>query len=127
MKDKLIIIAKQVDGSLYKSNINYEDLSEDIKDSGNWWYLHGRLQDDVGYDKGLIENIRPEQVENRCGYPDINLNGEYEVEIRGIDKPCIGYFWIDSIGLGRGLVCYKDDLEEIKFAKENYKEKSSSI
>lgn len=120
--EKLIVAAIQVDGSFYDEETKYEELSEDIKNSGQWWYLHGELEEDVGYDKGLILNIKPEQLEKRLHLPDINLKGEYEVEVKGINKPCIGYFWIDSMKLGRGFVCYKDDSEGLEYAKRKFKE-----
>lgn len=125
--EKLKILANQVDGSFYDNETVYDNLSENVKSSGHWWYLHGQLQEDVGYDKGYIENIKPEQLENRLGYLDIKLNGIYEVEIKGISKPCIGYFWVDSMKFGRGLVCYKDDTEAIEYAREQYEKKSGSI
>lgn len=105
-----------------------DNISEDVANSGNWWYFHGKLQDDIGYDKGLIMNIKPNQLDRRNGYRDINLEGEYEVEIIGIEKPCIGFFWIDnSLKFGRGLVCYKDDIEAIKYAKNKMKEREDRL
>ena len=47
--------------------------------------------------------------------------------VEGISKPCIGYFWVDSLERGRGLVCYKDDLESIEYAKKKYQQKSDRL
>ena len=89
-----------------------------------WWYLHGQLQEDIGTDQGYILNLTPEQLDftNRT----IILNGIYEVEVVGIDKPCIGFFWF-NFNKVRGLVEYKDDKAGLKYARQQYTGKSMHI
>ena len=128
-KNKILkIIACQVGGSFYnipESEKYYCQLNENVKNSGGWWYLHGQLQEEIGYDKGLILNIEPEEMNST--QTDIALEGIYQVEVEGIEKPCIGYFWIDSLKLGRGLVCYKNDLESVEYARNKYQQKSDRL
>lgn len=84
-----------------------------IPDTGDWWYFHGDLERDLGYDKGSITNITPPIV----------LDGEYEVKVKGIERPCVGYFWMDTMKRLRGYVCYRDDIEAVGDAKKKYEEK----
>lgn len=115
---------------------NYkDDFTKSLNNNDNviissWWYLHGKLEDEVGFDKaefcnlGDFETITEQQYYNgnKKTFDVVFLKeGIYDVEVIGFDKPCVGYFWIDkSEGRGnlRGLVCFKDDINAIEYAKK---------
>jgi hypothetical protein len=116
---KLIILAQCMGGTFYgksekESEILYQALSEEVKSSGSWWYLHGDLEDIVGYDKGLILN------------PEDFGPGIFEVEVEGISDPCIGYFW-NAMDRLVGLVGLKKDEPSMKYIKEKYNSKSLTV
>lgn len=116
--NKLKITAETVDGKLYKSQ--YRDFSAiDPKELDNcsWWYLHGKLERKIGYDKGIVTNAftagYSDETINECYWdecrinhiiPDRNkliinklkLNGIVPVEVEGISKLCTGFFWISK-------------------------------
>lgn len=84
-----------------------------IVDPGLWWYLHGKLENIVGYDKGCaLSKIQP---------------GENDVKVIGIEEPCIGFFWLDSMNRLRGLVCLKSDEEAVQEAREKMNRKDDFI
>lgn len=95
-----------------KSKTKYEDIQKDERDNNSWWYLHGELEEFVGYDKATTTNcksagysretvnwssIRGTKVEEICedGLTrwEMYANGIIPVKIEGIEKPCVGYFW----------------------------------
>lgn len=110
----ITVIALTLDGELLGTSLKYQDLDDSVQRSGDWWYFHGELQNHIGYDKGLILET-----------PGGDLEGEYFVTVIGLDKPCLGYFWIDSENRQRGLVCYEDDGDGLEYAKEVYKKRST--
>lgn len=138
MKKEIITIAAyDVRGDWY-----YENTPNTNKVYSNWWYLHGDLQEDIGYDKAIIIDA-PEPLsadfidkDNSKTYAKYYLkDGIYDVKVLGIDKPCIGYFWttleefgniIGKVPHMKGLVLYKDDPEN-KYALEKYNKKSSTL
>lgn len=132
---------------------DYEDIPEEELDHNSWWYLHGQLQSDVGFDKAVVincmsggfaketihfEEIRGNQVvsvfDERPWF-NMHFEGEVDVEIEGIDKPCKGFFWIAGekqvewkgrkydYWNQRGLVCYADDEWACNDAKKKMIEK----
>lgn len=117
-----------------------------------FWYLHGRLEEDCGFDKAKIYNLSdfPEYRKRtvmrytiksngaavikggkRRTVWDSYINGEVEVEVVDIEKPCIGIFWTTDeimvqVGINRsitswvqrGLVCYLDDTGALEYARK---------
>ena len=137
--DKIKIVAETIDG-LYNAS---EDDIKDRKRTSNWWYLHGELEDLVGFDKGIIVDA-PNLKHKVFIDKDINKQytlhyletGIYDVEIVGIDKLCKAYFWtsfeefsnIDGIvPCMRGLVVFKDDKKANNYAYKKYCERSEIL
>lgn len=107
----------------------------------NWWYFHGKLEDDIGFDKGImLDNNQLKSLK----FTDKDIPKEYEMfylpngiyDVKVNDKPCIGYFWtifntyrnIDGIIPNmHGLVCYKDDIKANKYAYNKFIEKSEIL
>ena len=75
---------------------------------------------------------------------EIKINDIIPVQVIGIDKPCIGYFWTTDEKTvtaqcnngrtrkfqhwcQRGLVCLSEDIESCKEAKEKYLKKTSNL
>ena len=150
----LKMTAYHVDGTLHESKYKSEnEVPEEEMCHNSWWYLHGELQDEVGYDKAITTNC------NSAGYsketidwssirgnvvtevfkdrtrPVMYVNGEISVEVEGFDRPCIGFFWTaDEHNITwngkeyphwkqRGLVCFADDEEACKYARKLMAEK----
>lgn len=120
----------------------------------SWWYLHGKLESDCGYDKAVIINYKDVPTEKTIDYEEIDgnrvikvrtvepvqmnhMNGIFPVKVRDIDYPCTGYFWvsnkrwvIDATGKThwvweqRGLVVANDDTEANNYALKKYTEKA---
>ena len=135
----------------------YSDIPENERDNNNWWYLHCNLEDYVGYDKATAINCdsigisketiyatciignKVESVFHENIHKEMHFTGIIDVEIEGIDKPCIGYFWVtkerDIIWKNktypywkqRGLVCFKDDIDGCKDAYKKYSEQLENI
>lgn len=103
---------------------NYNDLIKEVKKSENfvyndyWWYIHGKLEEALHYDKASIINAKecqdfikmvPEfnEMKKNKGIwtgtvnsfnfiPYLYIDGVIECEVIGINEPCIGYFWITN-------------------------------
>ena len=122
------------------SHTDPEDVGQ-TKRISNWWYLHGKLEEDVGYDKALM--LDNDQLKS-LKYTDKDNSKEYEIyylpdgiyDVMVDDKPCNGYFWtifsacknIDGIVPNmHGLVCYKDDEKSNKYAYRKYNERTEYI
>ena len=131
--DKIKIAAYTVTGEWH-----YKDTPKSHRIYSSWWYLHGNLESEVGYDKGVI--LEGPGISKTFIDKDINEeytrwylpDGIYEVEVLGINKPCIGYFWTSMEEFSNiegevphmyGLVLYKDDPEN-KYAYKMYACKS---
>lgn len=81
-------------------------------DNNSWWYIDGKLENLLGYDKGVIINMSkfPQyqgdtlfwtkivgdetKVEKFIPKKEIKLTGVIEVEVLGVTENCIGYFWV---------------------------------
>lgn len=131
-------------------------------DRNSWWYLHGELESLCHYDKAVVLNLSefPEyqgdtlkwtsiigdvaEVNKFEENKEIKINDIIPVQVIGIDKPCIGYFWTTDERTvtaqckngrtrgfqrwhQRGLVCLSEDIESCKEAKEKYLEKTSIL
>lgn len=156
MTNTLKIVAWNVNGESF-SKTKYEDVPKDERDNNSWWYLHGKLEDEVGFDKAFATNcksagysketldwssIKGNQVTEVFSETPrlcIYANGEIPVEVEGIDKPCIGFFWTTEekeifwkyksypYWSQRGLVCFADDEKACEYARKKMKEKSNFI
>lgn len=86
-------------------------------DNNSWWYLHGQLEHEVGFDKGKFINCKSmnlsretidwktikgdtvtEVRENFTRY-ELYADGEFEVEVLGFpDRPAIFVAWVVEYG-----------------------------
>lgn len=154
----LKMIAYQDDGQLFRSKHKSEkEIPKDEMCHNSWWYLHGKLEELVGYDKAITTNCKSagysketidwseihgnevKSVFEDKMIPVMYVNAIIPVEIEGIDKPCVGYFWTtDEYPIywkeqsypywnQRGLVCFEDDKEACEFALEKYLTKTTMI
>lgn len=131
-------------------------VTSDNKIEGDLWKLYGKVANECNTDKGIMyyspftwmmpyidETFQKEdgkwyaETDGEKMVTITKLNGEYEVEIYGCDKPCIGYFWTEedsSISVKvpggtfnlpntkqLGLVCLKSDTESCDYAKQQMK------
>lgn len=138
--------------------MNYEDIDEKEMDDNSWWYLHGKLEEMAGYDKATCINCREigisfptinwtgingsEVIEIREDEPEINrmhFTGVIDVDINGLDEPCVGFFWVTDekivqykdrlypLWKQRGLVCLKSDKKAIEYAQKKWVEKTWNL
>ena len=89
----------------------------DERDNNSGWYLHGKLESDIGYDKAIAINCKTagysretinwkfifgtrvsEIFEKKPLIHKMHLNGEVPIEIDNISKKCVGFFWIEDYG-----------------------------
>ena len=94
------------------------------------WYLHGRLEDEIGYDIAYFYDVPNELLKESADWCAIrgsrneygkaygelrsdkktlvpHINGVYECEVYGTDVPCVGYFWTtgeQDVDFGNGIV-----------------------
>lgn len=95
------------------------------------WYLHGHLQDRMGYDIADFYDVPNEllkesadwctikrRISDNCekAYGELrsdkktlvpHINGVYECEVYGTDETCVGYFWTaeeEDVDFGNGIV-----------------------
>lgn len=80
----------------------------------DYWYLHGHLEDEIGYDIATMYDVPAELLKETADYSSYgygndkmatgklrsenpvfrpHLNGVYECEVYGVSTPCVGYFW----------------------------------
>ena len=95
----------------------------------NFWYLHGVLVDMFHYDKAYMfvdyETYKSDIVETK---DDRNylVQGIYDVEVEGYDKPCKAFMWqSEECGktLLRGLVVDPTVKKDFEYAQKKYEEK----
>ena len=98
--------------------------------SCGYWYLHGELEKDNGYDLALAvltpENSKIIELDDK----DLYINGEVNVEVFGCNRLCKGFFYtlpIKGSWIQRGLVCYADDKEACKYAYDKMISKANRI
>ena len=117
------------------------------------WYLDGKLEKLLGYDKAVItgglaksdirmtpdwraiEGSEITELNSERLLEGIHLNGVYLVKVEGIEEPCTGYFWTTqerfvtwagigySVWIQRGLVVLDSDQERKERAEKAYEEK----
>lgn len=129
----LKLIADWRYGNKPQGTRNYEDIDPTEREYASWWYLHGKLQDLVGYDKATVTNLKEGnfgKLSKEYGYM-MCVDGIIPVEIEGVSEPCVGYFWTvkrtDDWWDQRGLVCFKSDTEGCEYAEKKYNEKPSFL
>jgi hypothetical protein len=122
-------------------------------DKSSWWYLHGELQEIIGFDKALVTNVKSggfskdtidwTAIDNRSQVtsvrsgilePVMHVTGVVPVEIEGIPRKCLGYFWIDDTRdifwegqkypywKQRGVVVLKDNKNDMEYAEKLFRE-----
>lgn len=125
-------------------------------DNNSWWYLHGELENQVGYDKATIINATKagdtvqtikwlEICGNKCtSYRDtpyrmLHINGIRDCNVIGINAECLGFFWTTdertveydkgtfSNWDQRGLVVQKSDTQGILQAYHAYLMRTSCL
>lgn len=126
----------------YIGNEDYSEKIESIpmeeRDNAYSWYLHGKLEERVGYDKAIITNCKtlgiskPSNASDGITLNKLYFNGVADCEVEGIDEPCVGYFWVvneydDKNWRQKGLVCLKSDKEGCHYAEEKMSEKARII
>lgn len=147
----LKMIAVTISGDNAFGKMDFSEINNDETDNSPWWYLHGDLEEKIGYDKGIAINCREigisfptinwrglrgsEVIEIDESRPEINVmhfTGVINVEIDGLDEPCVGFFWVTNERIvqykdklypmweQRGLVCLKSDKEAIEYAQEKF-------
>lgn len=109
----------------------------------DWWYLHGMLEDDMGFDKAImLDNNYLKYLE----FTDKDINKQYKlyylpdniykIKVLQTDKPCTGFFWTTFekfrnvegiVPYMHGLVCYSDDQKACEYAFKKYNEKATWI
>lgn len=123
---------------------NYLHLLEDLQDErtkkineskefiqANNWFFDGELETMLKYDKGVILNYGDfNLIVKRCWFNGNNRffkvvsipTGVYEVEVVGINEPCIGYFYVEDLTIPEllGYVVLKRDTEAVNRAKEAF-------
>ena len=122
---KIQIVPLKNDGSRISTEYSGLSLS-----SCGYWYLHGELWKDNGYDLALAvltpENSKTVELNDK----DLYINGEVDVEVFGCNRLCKGFFYtlpIKGSWIQRGLVCYADDKEACKYAYDKMINKSDHI
>ena len=160
MKQNNKQVLKMIADGLFDSRENllkrYAEIPVDERDNNSWWYLHGQLESDVHFDKATAVNCKTAGYSREtinwkeiCGdtvtkvekngsmcIHRMYINGEVPVEIEGIDKACVGFFWTEDCEdvqwknkkyphwNQRGLVCYADDTEACEYAREKMNERA---
>ena len=137
--------------------------SEKGRNRNSWWYLHGKLEQvsspENPYDKAVTLNLNEFSEYTRLAFKwheirngvskepdpqffqDMHINGIIDVEVYGVEEPCVGYFWTNDRGTcinidkdgntmefemweQRGLVCLKSDTEACEYAQQEYNKRS---
>lgn len=106
---------------LKKNRRKIRTISDEEFFPAGWWYLHGQIQDRVGFDLAVISNFKSALQ----GAPHIDSVVTCKVYHNGKYLPCIGYFWIDCNQHQRGLVCLKRDREAREDAYQKMRQKVS--
>lgn len=81
-------------------------------------YFHGTLQEDLGYD---IVNVVGNELYQRI-VSDIEKNIDAYALVNKEFKPVKMFLWTTESNMKRGLVCYSDDEESIKYATKKQAE-----
>lgn len=105
-------------------------------DNNSWWYLDGKLENLLSYDKGVIINMSefPQyqgdtlfwteiiedktKVEKFIPKKEIKFTGIIEVEVLGVLENCIGYFWVTD-----EKIIYAEDKDKNKTSFQNWRQR----
>lgn len=124
-------------------------------DNNSWWYLHGKLEDKVGYDKAIILANKTGDSKDTVRWYDINgdkcnsysdkphkemyINGIRKCNVVGVHGDCLGFFWTDGerdihydkgtfpFWNQRGLVVQRNDKRNVLYAYHKYLMKHSNL
>lgn len=146
-----------------ESPTNYPIIPDEIKKQINPYngasYLHGHLEEWANNDLFEFYGLPDSCLKGTCkwhtasGFYAVNnenkveyrekphLNGVYEVEVYGLEVPCIGYFWTTNerevtlkgtdvkfpIWQQCGLVCMANDGDANAYARAKMAEKADSL
>ena len=131
MKTIKVILVNKIDKEFYHED--YDNLTKSLYDDPcimmyEFFYLHGELEQDLGYDKCEIMNLGDLDVQyHPLTDSDTTIitipDGIYDVKVVDIDKPCIGYFW-NINNQQRGLICYKTDFEACENSMNSFIERA---
>ena len=157
MKRVLKIIPAWRSSNEPKKKTPFREIKPEERDNNSWWYLDGDLEEFVGYDKAIVSNCKSggfaketikwfEILGDKVTSADISkpfynmcLDGEVDVEVEGISRPCKGFFWTVNhrdvyhqdkkyeIWDQRGLVCFADDKEACDRARTRMNNKERHI
>ena len=97
-------------------------------DAPNFWYLHGVLEDKFNFDTALMyvdwDTYKSNIVEVK-DEKNYLVQGIYDVEVEGYDKPCKAFMWQSEDGeLLRGLVVDPTIEKDLEDAQKKYEEKA---
>ena len=149
MKTKLVIAGIQINSpnffgmSIEESEALNEEIDQRTKEGRYIWngfYLHGKLEEIIGYDLCVVVNESDLDLEEYPVYHTstrlvkhclLKDEGRFEVEVKGINEKCVGYFWkeisededrpgIYTRATQRGYICLKSDKEAIDQAIKIY-------
>ena len=96
-------------------------------------YLDGQLDKDFGYDQYYFIDL-PKKYIKELRFADggtapvLCYDGVANVIVKGVDEPCLGFYWHDDIERRqRGLIVKQSDTESVKNAKERMVKKASFL
>lgn len=96
----------------------YEDVIDRWYDEGHrvsyFQYLHGKVQDAMGYDCGVCLN-------SEVFYRDDTLHeGIYDIKVEGYENPCKAFIWKSKYKHDKCLVVDPTDKEDLEYAQQCY-------
>jgi len=118
------LITEESEREIKKKTFGLEPI-----DAPSFWYLHGALQYKFHFDKADMyvdwETYKSDIVETKDEKSYL-VQGIYDVEVEGYDKPCKAFMWQSDEGgitLLRGLVVDPTDEADLEYAQKKYEEK----
>lgn len=86
-------------------------------------YLHGKVESAVGYDIGLCLNAELCSDLEKEKY----IEGIYDVEVIGYEKPCKAFLWVASGFYNRCLIVDINDSKSVEYAQKCYDQKVNHL
>lgn len=86
-------------------------------------YFHGEVEDFIGYDIGACLNAE-EFLDTEKGCV---REGIYDAELIGYDKLLKAFLWNDEFKRPRGLIVVANNKKDMKFAREKFNSRTSSL
>lgn len=156
MKTKLIVAGIQREYpnffgmSIEETKALNEEIERRMKENRLVWasfYLHGKLEEIIGYDLCVVVNESELDLEEYPVYHTstrlvkhclLKDEGRFEVEVKGINEKCVGYLWkevsedeskpgVYHRASQRGYICLERDKESVEQAHQVYLERSLRI